>query len=65
MNQFSVDIEGNLVYSPFPHLGFNVELFGSIPASGNLSVDTGTGSTTNVSFTEAVVALTGGNMGWF
>jgi hypothetical protein len=62
LNQFSVDLEGNLVYSPFPHVGFDLDLLGSIPASGNL---TAAGSSQSLSIAEAVVALTGGIMGWF
>jgi hypothetical protein len=65
LNQFSVDLEGNLVYSPFPHLGFDLELFGSIPASGNASVNNGNGTSSSVPIAEAVVGLTGGILGWF
>ncbi len=65
LNQFSVDLEGNLVYSPFPHLGFDLELFGSIPASGNASVDNGNGTSSSIPIAEAVVGLTGGILGWF
>jgi hypothetical protein len=65
VNQFAVDLEGNLVVTPFRHLGFDIDFFGSIPVSGGTSVDEGGGVTANSSLAETVVGLTAGILGWF
>jgi hypothetical protein len=48
LNQLSADIEANLVYSPYRHIGFELELYGAIPISGNASIDQGNGTSTNI-----------------
>jgi hypothetical protein len=74
LNQFSADLEANLVITPFPHFGINLALFGAIPLSGSDTTNTGTttnpgGTTTTnqttVNVSETVVGLTVGLLGYY
>jgi hypothetical protein len=67
-NQFALDLDPQLVITPFPHFGFTVGLTGDIPLAGGHSFTANTGGTTSsVSAGSSLmfVGLTSGLVGWF
>ena len=67
-NQFALDLDPQLVITPFPHFGFTVGLTGDIPLAGGHSFTSNTGGTTSsISAGSSLmfIGLTGGLVGWF
>ena len=67
-NQFALDLDPQLVITPFPHFGFTVGLTGDIPLAGGHSFTTNTaGTTSSISAGSSLmfIGVTSGLVGWF